>query len=188
MLILDTDLQLFLGKMFNLHTKGTKDRAERLRESRMRYFEQKKKKKKCSAENIVVGIVFAYIWSNTNPIRCESLIGISKFLVCFYWVMHRPFLLLVWIEAGTAAASRALAHFEQKPQQNHNCLGNLKTLWYNYNLEMSLWGSVTPWTSCYFTTVWHRVTFSCERRSYYLQRTYEHTGKTKHFHIQQMPN
>lgn len=42
MLILDTDLQLFLGKMFNLHPGGTKDGAERLGESGMRYFEQKK--------------------------------------------------------------------------------------------------------------------------------------------------
>lgn len=42
MLILDTDLQLFLGKMFNLNPGGTKDGAERLQESGMRYFEQKK--------------------------------------------------------------------------------------------------------------------------------------------------
>lgn len=56
------------------------------------------------------------------------------------------FLLLVWIEGGTAAASRALALWEQKLQQNHNFLGNFKTLWYKYTSEISLWGWVTPWT------------------------------------------
>lgn len=54
LLIPDTNLQLFLGKCFNLHPRGTRGSAESLHGSQMRY-------KKCSADNIIVVTVFAYI-------------------------------------------------------------------------------------------------------------------------------
>lgn len=54
------------------------------------------------------------------------------------------FLLLVWIEEGTAAASRALALWEQKLQQNQNFLGNSKPCGTNIPQKLVCEGGLHP--------------------------------------------